>query len=153
MTPKELLVPRYRLYATYPNCPFTVGTIFIEKDMGVTNNPYYEVGAFGIHAQPAIYNPEEYPNNFCKLNWWENRAIIDYPEYLRDMQGDVYKLEIVFIEDRPLLQMTDVEGKPVYRGFVYLTPATQGDFFSYKEKYLVDKAQQAESFLNQNEIK
>jgi hypothetical protein len=153
MTPKELLIPRYKLYSTYPGCPFELGCVLIQQDLGATNNPYYEVGKYGAPKLPSIYNPENYPNNFIKLNWWEDRTINEYPEYLRDIQGEVYKLEIVFIEDRPLIQLKDVEEQPVYRGFLYLTPTTKDDYFSHKEKYFVDRVQQAESFINQNEIR
>lgn len=153
MTPNELLRPRYRLYATYPGCPYYEGCILIQQSLGATNSPYYEDGMYGQPNAQAMYNPEKYPNNFSKLKWWENRAITDWPEYLRDMQGDVYSVEIGIIEDKPHLLIKDVENKPVYRGFVYLTPATKQEYSEYKGKYYTNKAAIAEGFINQNDIK
>jgi hypothetical protein len=152
MTPQELLRPRYRLYATYPGCPFKLGSVLIQKDLGATNNPYYEVGMFGLPNQSSLYNPENYPSNFCKLEWWQERSINDWPEYLRDMQGVVYKV-IIQVDPTPRIEIQDVENNPVNRGFVYLTPATLEQYISYKEKYYIDNASQADAFLNQNEIR
>jgi hypothetical protein len=152
MTPQELLRPRYRLYATYPGCPFKLGSVLIQKDLGATNNPYYEVGMFGLPNQPSLYNPENYPSNFCKLEWWQERSINDWPEYLRPIQGDVYRVEIQ-VDPFPRIVLLDVEDESISIGFVYLTPATLEQYISYKEKYYADKAEMAESFINQNDIK
>lgn len=153
METKELLIPRYQLYATYPNCPFELGCILIQQDIGATNNPYYEAGTFGIPNKPSLYNPENYPHNFSKLTWWEYRTINDFPEYLRDRQdGEIYRM-VIIIDTTPQIQLRNVEDVSVHRDFTYLTPATQTDYFTYKEKYLVDKARQADDFINQNEIR
>lgn len=152
MTPKELLIPRYRLYAEYPGCPFKAGAMLIQHSLGATNVLYYEDGLYGQPNAQSIYNPENYPNNFVKLEWWEHRSIKDWPEYLRDMQGDVYRVEIR-VDPKPHILILDVEDKTISRDFVYLTPATLEQYFSYKEKFYVDRAEMAESFINQNEIK
>ena len=152
MTPKELLIPRYRLYATYPGCPYNVGTILIQQSLGATNSPYYEDGIYGQPNAQAIYNPENYPNNFAKLEWWQERSIKDWPEYLKTMQGEVYKISIK-VDPYLTIQTLDVEGDAVSIGFEYLTPATLEQYISYKEKFYVDQAQQADSFINQNEIR
>lgn len=134
MTPKELLIPRYRLYEDYPNCPFKVGHVLIQQDLGTTNNPYYEVGKFGLPNQPSLYNPENYPANFVKLGWWEMRAISDWPNYLRDMEGKVFQVSIE-IEPRLHILILDVNGKSINRNFHYLTPASEQEYLQYKEKY------------------
>lgn len=154
MTPKELLIPRYRLYATYPNCPFPHGAILIEQQLGATINPYYEVDTFGRPNAPSLYNPENYPANFYLLDWWEFRNINELPEYLRDRRdGQVFKLEFVVVNGNPRINIVDINGKPIGNTFTYLTPATKEEYICYMEKYYIDQAQQAESFLNQNDIR
>jgi hypothetical protein len=149
MTPKELLIPRYRLYAEYPGCPFKRGAILIEQQLGATNNPFYEDGMFGQPNAPSVYNPGNYPHNFEKMAWHEKRHLNDFPDYLRDMQGDIYKLEVVTTEGKPHLQITDIDGKRVDRGWIYLTPATKEEYNQYKTKHLDDLDRLAEGFINQ----
>jgi hypothetical protein len=57
------------------------------------------------------------------------------------------------VDPKPHILILDVEDKTISRDFVYLTPATLEQYFSYKEKFYVDRAEMAESFINQNEIK
>ena len=75
MTQEDLLKPRYEVIADYPDSEFTVGQI-LEVD---------------------IYNPDEddckiFPHLFHKLEWWEKRDIKDMPEYVKDEDGEVWKV-------------------------------------------------------------
>lgn len=67
MTIEQLMQPRWKVLADYPQSVYTVGEILFYKD--VTSS----IGAFF----------REYPHLFKKLEWWEERKVEDMPMYLK----------------------------------------------------------------------
>lgn len=69
MSTEELLNIRFKLIAGYPGCEIPVGSII---DM---RSSY--VGSVGIDTL------NNYPHLFQKLEWWQERAESDLPEYIQ----------------------------------------------------------------------
>lgn len=75
MTPEELLKPRYKVIADYPESPYKIGDIEFN-------------GTWSDNDSLA-----NYPSIFRKLEWWEERDVKDMPGYLKDTgDGEVFKV-------------------------------------------------------------
>jgi hypothetical protein len=70
MTTEELLAPRYKVIADYPDCNFDVGAIFRDED-------------FYIGPKQVRHCFSDYPHLFKLLEWYEERDIKDMPEYVK----------------------------------------------------------------------
>lgn len=86
MTTEDLMKPRYKVIALWPNTAYQVGEII------------------HIEALPLPKSAEEmfqqYPHLFKPLQWWEDREEKDMPEYLKVnkrgklfMQQNIYKVK------------------------------------------------------------
>ena len=77
MSTEELLKPRYKVIADYPESRFKIEVILIDE------------GVNGFFYNDRIYNKaiwvaiDKYPHIFKRLEWWEDRIIEDLPKYLR----------------------------------------------------------------------
>lgn len=106
MTKKELLKPRYKVIADYPDGIWEVGDIIHD----------------GFKGWQGI--APDYPHLFKPLQWWEERELKDMPEYL------TYQ----FMPDSPLKvkkvdnHFTNSAGNPNRFGFM-----AQDDFHSYSK--------------------
>lgn len=86
---EELLKPRYKVIALWPNCKFSIGDIltFVKEvaqtyDMWVDNN--------GQFHYSNIYG--NYPHLFQKLHWAEERELGELPEYVKFNNQFCYKV-------------------------------------------------------------
>lgn len=70
MTVEDLLKPRYLVIADYPSNIDKVGTV-------------YEIDLSDGHGVDFEMTCKKYPHLFRKLEWWEERAIEDMPEYVK----------------------------------------------------------------------
>lgn len=117
MTTEELLKPRYKVIADYPGCPFKVGQV-LEK-VKVASGKEFVRGMF--------HQPEDFPANFKKLEWWEERKPEDMPEYLnfpsRKMffKVDKWHKSYFIIDGRQKMQ---------YRHYI---PATAAEYEAYMQ--------------------
>lgn len=83
---EELLKPRYKVIADYPNSRFKLDEILTQW---IGNNYSGEDKYF------VISNVEKFPHIFSKLQWWEDREIEDLPQYLKeDLGGKVYYYKV-----------------------------------------------------------
>jgi len=80
----ELMKPRYKVIAPYPNSPFKAGQILIRDDSHENN--YWT----GEQCYTDRY-PDQYPHLFKPLQWWEDRKPEEMPEYVR-IEEKVYKI-------------------------------------------------------------
>lgn len=88
MTIEELLIPRWKVIAEYPNSIFDVGNILVNNS---TQNEY-EYISWKDYGKD-VYYPNDYPTIFKKLEWWEDRNIKDLPEYVKKIDTEaVYKV-------------------------------------------------------------
>lgn len=70
LSTEQLMKPRYKVIALWPDCDTSIGDIYIHKD--------------GIQSEENFCNDfDPYPHLFKRLEWWEERDIRDMPEYLR----------------------------------------------------------------------
>jgi hypothetical protein len=81
MTVEELLIPRCRVLADYPNSYFKVGDI-------LTGSPKIPTGAVGKFINDTtgwawVFTPEKYRSIFQKVFWYEERRLEDLPKYIR----------------------------------------------------------------------
>lgn len=108
MSTEELLKPRYKVTADYPDSLFKVGDI-LQQDFENAND--WVIPEKGLLTPCLQTNPANYPNIFRPIEWWEDRAVDDMPEYVKSVDGEeVFKF--IQILDR-------------------LTPATESDYLTY----------------------
>lgn len=72
-TPEELLRPRYKVIAEYPDCYYKIGQILTTSQEEWVSND---------NAKFAPQTVSEYPHLFKRLEWYEDRSIEDMPEYI-----------------------------------------------------------------------
>lgn len=75
---ENLLKPRWKVIANYPNSPYKIGQIL--------NNDWheYDLPANELFSIATIYfEAHQYPAIFKKLEWWEERDIEEMPEYVK----------------------------------------------------------------------
>jgi hypothetical protein len=122
MTPQELLKPRYKVIADYPNRVYEIGQI-LERGMPELEHFY-----------------SKYPHLFRKLEWWEERRIkIDLPSYVKVttdhsslFNGDVFKVKWWGYQGASLFCVLEdgksMEYKYDVKNFL---PATQSEYESF----------------------
>ncbi len=88
MTKEELLKPRYKVIADYPNSRYQVGRVvdFIFKHGGWRHEYVTHEGL----DYDYVSTFEEYPHIFKKLEWWEERDEKDIPDYVKSATGHFY---------------------------------------------------------------
>lgn len=88
MTPEELLKPRYRVIADYPNSGYDIGDIL---------TPDREYWSKENSIRLCAEDVSQYPHLFQKLEWWQERKPEEMPEYVKLMMGEavgyVHKVE------------------------------------------------------------
>lgn len=89
LTTEQLKVPRYMVAAPYPQSPFKVGDILMERmAAGSINSPtpmpvWAQPDYSGWKAELIVFSIEQYPTVFKPLHWHERRNMIDMPAYLK----------------------------------------------------------------------
>lgn len=120
MSTEELLRPRYKVIIKAPGC-FKVGTI-IEKHKYASGEWY---------VPNYMYDPEEFPDVFKKLEWYEERKPEEMPEYLNCPSRKMFfKVEswhksYFIIDGRQKMQ---------YRNYIPATLAEYEQYINQKEK-------------------
>lgn len=125
LTPEELLKPRYKVIADYPNSSDKVGSVYTLDHEG----------------QSVFY--DKYPHLFRPLSWWEERAESDLPEYVKvnkDTRG-LLDLETFgqYLKEGTIIKVRRWFGtSPFYthKEFVlacYVDPATEDEYNQYVE--------------------
>ncbi len=76
-TKEELLRKRYRVIANYPNGRYRKGEIVYPNKVGFLS---------------WAGNPNDYPDIFEEMEWFEEMAEEDLPQYLKNANG-VYKVK------------------------------------------------------------
>jgi hypothetical protein len=118
MSIEDLLKPRYKVIADYPNATFKVGSVWGELDIAM----------FSMTTDET--KPDKYPHLFKKLEWWEERSEVEIP-YLKTPAGNsVRKVESI---DLMWGRVTFVGGK--VRKIKQWLPATEKEY----EEYLQSK--------------
>ena len=84
MTIEKLMIPRYKVIATYPNSKFKVDDVLTEQDF--EGNIWFAVERFG----EAVHKDEInlYPHLFKYMAWYEKREVAEMPQFV--CVGDKY---------------------------------------------------------------
>lgn len=83
LTHEQLMNHRVRLTDPIPFVSNEVGEIFELRNGYVALT---RVGRYGEHFTEEV-KAIDFPANFWNLNWWEERDITDYPEYVKLIGG------------------------------------------------------------------
>lgn len=120
MTTEELLKPRYKVIADYPDMEdWKVGEILLE------NWNWHEEG--GIKKSVS-----DYPHLFHKLEWWEERSDEDMPEYVKKVgTGKVYKVADKSQNGRIWHEENEIENRFI-RDSRWI-PATEQEYLDYQK--------------------
>lgn len=118
----ELMKPRYKVIADYPDSTFEVGEIEDRNWSAYVNG---EDDTDGV-----IWSLESFPHLFRKLEWWEERKPEDMPQYLRYEDkvctlGDIGKNRLK--EFATIFHPTG--GACVHLSL--LTPATEAEYLAF----------------------
>ncbi len=103
MTTEQLLKPRYKVIADYPNSKFEVEQILM--------------GQYIAYA-------DKYPAIFKPLEWWVEREPSELPEYLQRGKG-FYKVDKYAIKHDCVYINEEIEE------LIYYAPATLSDYTAY----------------------
>lgn len=130
---EDLMKPRYKVIAAYPNYTFDIGGILIVADDGelYSENEGYCSLAGRVFKEDA----DKYPHLFKKLEWWEDLKPKQLPKYVKWNQGGIFEvvnwrsnpntaqLDGVYVSDLPLRSA----------GFLFikdLLPATESEYLT-----------------------
>jgi len=130
MTPQELLTPRYKCIADYPDNTRQVGDIIVVEQKERSDEWY--------NQHLSFFN--RYPHLFQPLQWWEYRELKDMPEYVSGHSKiiDINKEKVIHAKWRlrhGQLQVLNMEFEHQRDWFSVdsytLTPATQSEYETY----------------------
>jgi len=139
MTTEDLLKPRYKVIADYPESCFKIEEILQPTNTNGVDDYYYYPREYRCNEISISLN--RYPNIFKKLEWWEDRSIevlrsvkfvkvIEYQGYWR--VGDIVPSKFVYQEDKPFgynLGQWNDHFHPVYK----ILPSTQQEYETFKK--------------------
>ena len=122
MTKEQLLMPRYKVIADYPDSDFNVGEI-LDRDWGWDGNDEE-----GFKKSISMY-----PHLFRKLEWWEERKIDDIGYIL--VNSDFH-----YGIAKPIKILGDAWGNDIVRldgwkfdvQLKYCSPATEEEYLTFK---------------------
>lgn len=93
MTVEDLMIPKYKVIADYPNCKWKMGRILVKVNA-------YDFDCLEAPTSETIRTPEKYPHLFKRLAWYEDRELSDMPEYVKFDDGKVVKPFNIFLSDK-----------------------------------------------------
>ena len=121
-TVEELLKPRWKVIADYPGALHNIGDVISAYENG---KAYLVEG--GSHYMT------EYPALFKRLEWWEDRAVKDMPEYVKIIEGiPFYNFKKGQIRKLDSIKngIAVVSGCPLIKiGFIY--PSSKQEYLTY----------------------
>ena len=88
MTKEELLKPRWKVIADFPDSDYKVGDI---EDRNWTKYVNGEDDTDGI-----VWQISDFPHLFKQLEWWEERTISQLPDYVK-YNNRIYKVKEKFL--------------------------------------------------------
>lgn len=133
---EELIMPRYKVIADYPNSPFIVGRIITLNNFGAGQWWHEYTDEEPIHLDA---NTKKYPAVLQKLEWYEQRDVSDLPKYLKDAFvpetsefHKVYKIELYNIITFTIVTNT---GEFTYHEYLKSrVPATEEEYLAYQTR-------------------
>lgn len=123
-TPEELLKVRYKVIADYPGSSrdwpegMKVDRILSPQNVGWAKNV-------------LLWNPDDFPHLFKRLEWWEDRAKEDMPEYFKKKFLSKESKKEGWIVEKIDGEFFIIE-EWAASGFVELLPATESEYLAFK---------------------
>lgn len=136
-TVEELMRPRYKVIADYPDSKFKVGEI-LEQDMPIDYPGWFSTNRRSNNDGRFEEILKKFPHIFQKIEWWEERNKEEMPEYVRVAPnwpyrtGEVYKVESVERRGAENLLKIETDVNPLDP--MYFIPATQSEYQSFIQK-------------------
>ena len=128
LSKEELLKPRYKVIASWPNSDLPVDLVVTQ-----IGNGKWSDGKDYEFAESELWF-KRYPHLFRKLHWSEDRSVEDMPEYVYFKEGHwegCYKVLKHFYANGWCRVLNKIEVDYPYHT---LTPATIEDFNTYIEQ-------------------
>jgi hypothetical protein len=119
MSKEELLKPRYKVIADYPNIEWEVGEI-LDRDWGWDGD---DESGFKHHIS-------DYPHLFQPLEWWQERQPGEMPEYVKAKRSEQV-LKVESIEYKYMSAILEDDNFP--RSLANFLPATESEYQSFKQ--------------------
>jgi hypothetical protein len=92
---QELLKPRYKLIADYPDCREPMGTIFtLSNELAYDKYHVWHYKPYDVVFGTWNRSFDKYPHLFQSLEWWQERPIESIPNYIRF--GDIDKQHAIY---------------------------------------------------------
>ena len=136
MTKEQLLIPRVLCIGGKPGDPNYPGSRFMTGDIIEQNGRDY----WGIKADAWISQTtvDRYPNLFKPLPWWYGRTVEEMPQYVKDENGEVWKVTKYFIDSSVACFYTgEIEKKGWLKGtetpfnLLAVEPADEAEYNEY----------------------
>ena len=90
MTAQDLMKPRYKVIADYPNNQLSLGRILDSSSDNLIQKIVFCIGGDYWRLPEEL---DKYPHLYKKLAWWEDREVKVMPEFLKDEHGEVFRVE------------------------------------------------------------
>lgn len=139
---KNLLTPRCQVIADYFYSPYKIGDIIEPNERGtvhLTTTVQYD-SFDGQNHDVVNYMPFEtvkkYPHLFKTLNWWQQRAAEDMPEYLKDyIQGKIVVKVYQYLSDGFI---SDTNKQTGYASPLHIfVPATKEEYENFIKSKII----------------
>lgn len=139
MTKEQLLIPRVLCIGGKPGDQNYPGSRFMTGDIIEQNGRDY----WGIKADAWISQTtvDRYPNLFKPLPWWYGRTVEEMPQYVKDENGEVWKVTKYFIDSSVACFYTgEIEKKGWLKGtetpfnLLAVEPADLTDYMEYQKQ-------------------
>lgn len=93
MQPEELMLPRYKVIADYPDSEFEVGEILLQCKDGI------RIVSLSRNMFMDFFKVHKYPHLFKPLSCWEDRKPEEMPEYVKE-KDSLYKIgEVIKVKE------------------------------------------------------
>lgn len=129
MNPEQLLIPRYKVIADYPDSKFVIGDMLFmykykssESMYTYVTNP--ESALNGTSLKPEYV--EKMSHLFKPLQWWQDRKREDLSGYIKRMTDGVWDVYQINIQNKD--DMSWKFGMISNKEFL---PATESEYLSY----------------------
>jgi hypothetical protein len=136
MTVEELLIPRYKVIADYPNIQFKIGDIVKKYFFDISQKGAYTYLTNVKSPLQGSSLKREYietmPHLFKKLEWWEERIKSDFTGYVcLQISKRYFKVLDVLQDGKLILDIHELENK-YFNTFAYnFSPATEEQYKEY----------------------
>ena len=127
MDKRKLLEYRFKVIADYPHSKWDVGQTVVLSTTKY-GEPVYEWAEHdGMYSEGVLFFTE-YPQIFRPMEWWEERAIEDLPDYVK-YQKLIYKAKDKFLAS-VRCEAQSFDGKGLDADWGSCLPATEEEYLS-----------------------